>query len=142
MRLRGGCVMRGWRRVLIPMFACAAVVAGGCGGDDSSTGGGASGGDGGGKTLTVYASLPQQGAQRVQTAAVVRGIQLALEQAGGRAGDFAVKFKSLDDSTAQAGAWTPEATQANARKAATDDSTAVYIGEFNSGASAVSIPIL
>ncbi|MFL5152572.1 MAG: branched-chain amino acid ABC transporter substrate-binding protein, partial [Microvirga sp.] len=39
-------------------------------------------------------------------------------------------------------AWTPEATQSNARKAAQDSSTAVYIGEFNSGASAVSIPIL
>ena len=49
---------------------------------------------------------------------------------------------SLDDSTAQAGSWTPEATSANALKAAQDDSTAVYIGEFNSGAAKVSIPIL
>ena len=49
---------------------------------------------------------------------------------------------SLDDSTAQAGAWTPEATSANARKAAQDDSTIAYLGEFNSGASAVSMPIL
>ena len=31
---------------------------------------------------------------------------------------------------------------ANARKAAQDDTTAVYIGEFNSGATAVSMPIL
>ena len=53
---------------------------------------------------------------------------------GGKAGDFTVKYKSLDDSTAQAGTWTPEADSANARKAAQDDSTAVYIGEFNSGA--------
>src|SRR4030095_10000032 len=60
----------------------------------------------------------------------------------GKAGDFTVKYESLDDSTAQAGAWTPEATQTNALKAAQDDSTAAYIGEFTSGASAVSIPIL
>ena len=53
-----------------------------------------------------------------------------------------VTYESLDDSTAQAGSWTPEATQANARKVAQDDGAAVYIGEFNSGASAVSIPIL
>jgi len=72
----------------------------------------------------------------------VKGIELALAQAGGKAGKFEVKYESLDDSTAQAGAWTPEATQTNALKAAGDDSTAVYIGEFNSGASAVSIPIL
>jgi branched-chain amino acid transport system substrate-binding protein len=110
-----------------------------CGGDDATTGG--SGGNGQ-KTLTVYSSLPLQGAQRPQTTDLVKGIQLALEQAGGKAGDFKVHYESLDDSTAQAGAWTPEATQANARKAAQDDSTAVYIGEFNSGASAVSIPIL
>jgi branched-chain amino acid transport system substrate-binding protein len=111
-----------------------------CGGDSESSSGG--GGGGGGKSLTVYSSLPLQGAQRPQTTDLVKGIQLALEQAGGKAGDFTVKYQSLDDSTAQAGSWTPEATQANARKVAQDDSAAVYIGEFNSGASAVSIPIL
>jgi branched-chain amino acid transport system substrate-binding protein len=112
-----------------------------CGGDDD--GGGSSGGGGGeAKTLTIYSSLPLQGAQRTQTTAVVNGVKLALEQAGNKAGNYTVKYQSLDDSTAQAGAWTPEATQSNARKAAQDDSTGVYIGEFNSGASAVSIPIL
>jgi branched-chain amino acid transport system substrate-binding protein len=115
------------------------VVFAACGGDDDSTSGT---GENGKKTLTVYSSLPLQGAQRPQTTDLVKGVKLALEQAGGKAGDFAVKYESLDDSTAQAGAWTPEATQANARKAAQDDSTALYIGEFNSGASAVSIPIL
>jgi branched-chain amino acid transport system substrate-binding protein len=73
---------------------------------------------------------------------MVDGIKLALEQAGGKAGETTVKYTSLDDSTAQAGTWTPEATGANARKVAGDDSAIAYIGEFNSGASAVSIPIL
>jgi branched-chain amino acid transport system substrate-binding protein len=113
-----------------------------CGGDDDSGGGDTGGGGGGGKTLTVYSSLPLQGASRPQTTALVNGVKLALDQAGGKAGDFTVKYESLDDSTAQAGSWTPEATQSNARKAAQDSSTAVYLGEFNSGASAVSIPIL
>jgi branched-chain amino acid transport system substrate-binding protein len=117
-----------------------AMGVGACGGDDDEGGGG--GGESGGKTLTVYSSLPLQGASRPQTTALVNGIKLALEQAGGKAGDLTVKYQSLDDSTAQAGSWTPEATQANARKVAQDDSAAVYIGEFNSGASAVSIPIL
>jgi branched-chain amino acid transport system substrate-binding protein len=112
-----------------------------CGGGDDNGGGGSSGSSGG-KSLTVYSSLPLQGASRPQTTALVNGIKLALDQAGGKAGDFTIKYQSLDDSTAQAGSWTPEATQANARKAAQDDSTAAYIGEFNSGASAVSIPIL
>jgi branched-chain amino acid transport system substrate-binding protein len=120
-------------------FALAAVFAA-CGDDDDN--GGDTGSEGGAKTLTVYSSLPLQGAQRPQTTDMVKGIELALEQAGNKAGDFTVQYESLDDSTAQAGAWTPEATQANARRAAQDDSTALYIGEFNSGASAVSIPIL
>jgi branched-chain amino acid transport system substrate-binding protein len=115
-----------------------ALIAVGCGDDEPSDTGGPSES----KTLTVYSSLPLQGAQRPQTTDMVKGIELALEQAGGKAGDFTVTYQSLDDSTAQAGSWTPEATTSNARKAAQDDSTAIYIGEFNSGASAVSIPIL
>jgi branched-chain amino acid transport system substrate-binding protein len=123
------------------LVAALAMGVGACG-DDEGDGGG--GGEGGGeaKTLKIYSSLPLQGASRPQTTAMVNGIKLALEQAGNKAGDFTVQYESLDDSTAQAGSWTPEATTANARKAAQDDSTAVYIGEFNSGASAVSIPIL
>ena len=130
------------RRIVAGGLAVALSVAmAACGGDDSDTP--STDGEGGAaKTLTVYSSLPRQGAQEPQTSDLVRGIELALEQAGGKAGDFTVKYESLDDSTAQAGAWTPEATQTNALKAAGDDSTAVYIGEFNSGASAVSIPIL
>ena len=115
-----------------------------CGGDDEESGGGGGGGEesAGGGTVTVYSSLPLQGASRPQTTAMVNGIKLALQQANNKAGDITVKYQSLDDSTAQAGSWTPEATSANARKAAQDDSTAAYIGEFNSGASAVSMPIL
>jgi branched-chain amino acid transport system substrate-binding protein len=95
-----------------------------------------------GKNLTIYSSLPLQGASRVQTEALVNGAKLALEQAGNKAGNNTIKYTSLDDSTAQAGSWTPEAESANALKASQDDSTAVYIGAFNSGASKVSIPIL
>jgi branched-chain amino acid transport system substrate-binding protein len=121
---------------VVPLVLALALAA--CGEDDPS----GEGEQQGGRTVKVYSSLPLQGAQRPQTTDMVKGIELALEQAGNRAGDITVEYESLDDSTAQAGAWTPEATTANARKAAQDDATAVYIGEFNSGASAVSIPIL
>src|SRR5829696_250196 len=111
-----------------------------CGDDDDDDGGGDSGG--GGSSVNVYSSLPLQGASRPQTTALVEGIKLALEQRNGKAGETTVKYTSLDDSTAQAGTWTPEATSANARKVAQDDAAVAYIGEFNSGASAISIPIL
>jgi branched-chain amino acid transport system substrate-binding protein len=113
-----------------------------CGSDNSSGGGGGGSSSGGSKTLNIYSSLPMQGASQAQTAALTDGIKLAMEQNGNKAGSFPLKYTILDDSTAQAGSWTPEATQANARKVAQDPNAAVYIGEFNSGASAISIPIL
>ena len=104
-----------------------------------------SGGGGGGttasKNVTIYSSLPLQGASRVQSLDVQRGATLALEQRNGKAGACTVEYKKLDDSTAQAGTWDAGATSANARKVANDDSAIALLGEFNSGASAVSIPI-
>jgi branched-chain amino acid transport system substrate-binding protein len=130
----------GFRRLGAVAAAGALLGLAACGEDENAPAGG--GGGEQARTLTVYSSLPLQGASRPQTTAMVQGIELALEQSGGRAGEFQVRYQSLDDSTAQAGSWTPEATAANARKAALDENTAVYIGEFNSGASAVSLPIL
>jgi branched-chain amino acid transport system substrate-binding protein len=121
------------------MSCCAALLLGlpACGDDDDGGGPSAEG-----DTLNVYSSLPLQGAQRPNTTDLVRGAQLALQQHGGKAGGFTIDYTSLDDSTAQAGTWTPEQTSANARKVAQDDAAVAYIGEFNSGASAISIPIL
>jgi branched-chain amino acid transport system substrate-binding protein len=113
-----------------------------CGDDDDDGGGGGGGAEtSGGGSLTVYSSLPLQGASRPQSEDVIKGIQLALKQKNNKCGDFTIKYESLDDATAAAGKWEPGATAANARKAAQDDSTIAYIGEFNSGASAISIPI-
>jgi branched-chain amino acid transport system substrate-binding protein len=127
-----------WLAVFSCLLAAFAVGMTACGDDDDDGGGGG----GGGGTLNVYSSLPLQGAQRLQTLAVVNGAKLALSQRGGKAGEFTIKYTSLDDSTAQAGTWTPEATSANARRAAQDENAIAYLGEFNSGASAISIPIL
>jgi len=125
------------------LAAALALGVAACGSSDNNGGSSSSSGSSGSKkTVTVYSSMPLQGSSRASTTDLVNGAKLALEQAGGKAGDITVKYVSLDDSTAQAGDWTAEATSANARKAAQDKSTAMYIGEFNSGASAVSIPIL
>lgn len=114
-----------------------------CGSNDNkSSDSGTSGGTAAGGTVDVYSSLPLQGASKDQTGAMVQGIRLALEQAGGKAGNFTVKYQSLDDSTAAAGNWDPGQVAQNARKVAQDDKAVYYIGEFNSGASAISIPIL
>ncbi len=83
-----------------------------------------------------------QGASSAQTIPLVNGIKLALSQAGGKAGQWTVNYQVLDDSTAAAGKWDPGQTAANARKVASDPKAVYYMGEFNSGASEVSIPIL
>src|SRR5918998_5739825 len=141
----GGNVLRvRWLAVFACLLGAFALGMTACGDDDEGGDGGGSAQEGGGGagTVNVYSSLPLQGASRPQTTAMVEGIKLALEQNKGKAGEMTVKYTSLDDSTAQAGTWTPEATQANAQEVAQDDSAIAYIGEFNSGASAVSIPIL
>src|SRR3954469_24434028 len=118
-----------------------ALLVGACGGGDDN-GGSSGGGGGGSKTLTIYSSLPLQGASRPQSEDVINGEKLALKQHGGKAGKYTIKYVSLDDSTASAGKWDAGQTKSNARKAAQDDNTIAYIGEFNSGASANSIPTL
>jgi len=124
------------------LFGVLALGVVACGEDEEEGGGGGGGGTASGDTLNVYSSLPLQGASRPQTTAMVQGIELALEQAKNKAGQFNIEYESLDDSTAQAGTWTPEATSANAREVAQDQNAIAYIGEFNSGASAISMPIL
>jgi branched-chain amino acid transport system substrate-binding protein len=121
--------------VCIPALA---VGVSACGSSSSSGGGGTAKGS----TLTIYSSLPLQGTSRLQSLDVIKGEQLALSTAGNAAGKCKLTYKSLDDSTAAAGSWDPGQTSSNARKAAQDPSTIGYLGEFNSGASAVSIPIL
>ena len=130
-----------WFSVFSCLLAAMALGFTACGDDDDDDGGGGGGGEFG-DSATIYSSLPLQGASRPQTTAMVNGIELALQQADNKAGDLTIEYESLDDSTAQAGSWTPEATSANARRAAQDENAIAYLGEFNSGASAVSIPIL
>jgi branched-chain amino acid transport system substrate-binding protein len=108
----------------------------------TSGGSGASSGASGGKVVDIYSSLPLQGASTAQTDPMVNGIKLALSEAGGKAGQWTVNYQSLDDSTAAAGKWDPSQCAADARKAASDSKVVYYIGEFNSGCSEVSIPIL
>ncbi|MDQ2895150.1 MAG: branched-chain amino acid ABC transporter substrate-binding protein [Actinomycetota bacterium] len=135
---------KAWRGGLIISSILALSACGSSSSSSSSAGGsgGSSGGSSSGSTIDMYSSLPLQGASTAQTNPLVNGIKLALAEAGGKAGKFTVNYQSLDDSTAAAGKWDPGQTAADARKAASDPKSVYYIGEFNSGASEVSIPIL
>lgn len=95
-----------------------------------------------GRVLTIYASVPLRGVSRVSGQAVVSGARLALSQIHGRIGEYTIALKVLDDATVQRGGWDPGQTTINARTAVLDPTTIAYLGELNSGASAVSIPPL
>ena len=123
-------------------LAVLAVLATGCGSD---SGGGSTGGTVSGSSLTIYSSLPLQGTSRGQSEAVIAGEKLALKQLapGNKIGKYSIKYVSLDDSTAQNPGTADEGqTAQNARKAVQDKTTIVYLGEFNSGGTKVSLPIL
>jgi branched-chain amino acid transport system substrate-binding protein len=127
------------------LWGCLVVALGtgvaACGGDSGGSGGGSSS-SGGGKSVTIYSSLPLQGASRVNSEAVNNGAKMALKAVNNKVNGYTITFKSLDDSTASAGKWDQGQTSTNARKAVQDKSTIAYLGEFNSGATAISLPIL
>jgi branched-chain amino acid transport system substrate-binding protein len=95
-----------------------------------------------GRRLTIYASAPLLGGSREDGQAVVNGARLALERVSSRIGRYQIVLRVLDDATIKADLWDPGQTSTNAHLAAADPTTIGYIGELNSGASAVSIPVL
>ncbi|MDQ3849554.1 MAG: branched-chain amino acid ABC transporter substrate-binding protein [Actinomycetota bacterium] len=133
-----------FNRILIPscLAAVSALAIAACGSDNGGGGGGGTAKPVGG-ALTIYSSLPLQGTSRGQSTAVIRGERLALQDAGAKAGKFKIKYVSLDDSTAQNPGTADESkTAQNARQAVRDKSTIFYLGDFNSGGTKVSLPIL
>ncbi len=135
--------------ILALLVAAFALLAAGCGGDDDDgdAGGAATtettdDGGGGGETLKIVSDLPLQGSDREQTAQMNNAIELVLEEAGNKAGDYTIEFEAFDDSTAAKGAWDEALCASNARMYAEDESVVGVIGTYNSGCAALEIPIL
>lgn len=118
------------------LVASAAIVFVAC----SSDGGGGGGDDKG--TIQVWSELPRQGSSKGQSDTIVNAIKMALDERGGKIDGWTIKYVDQDDSTAEAGAWTPERATALATEAATTPDLVAYIGTFNSGAAKIGIPIL
>jgi branched-chain amino acid transport system substrate-binding protein len=122
---------------LAAALAGLAVVASGCGGV------GVSGAQGNvNDQLTVYSSLPLQGLSAAASTQIVNGEKLALAGAGGHIGPFKISYYSMDDANPKTGQWDPGVTSADAKTAAQDNNAIAYLGDYNSGASAVSLPLI
>jgi branched-chain amino acid transport system substrate-binding protein len=87
--------------------------------------------------VRIYTSVPMN-----RFASIVHGVQMALDEAGSRAGNFRVELVPLNGAPEIGGKWTTEVELANARHAVEDPSAMVYIGTYNSGAAKISIPVL
>jgi branched-chain amino acid transport system substrate-binding protein len=121
-------------RKLATLAAAAAFVFVACSGDGGT--------DGEKGTVQVWSELPRQGSSKGQSDTIVNAIKLALDERGGVIDGWTIKYVDQDDSTAEAGAWTPERATAIATEAAATDDLVAYIGTFNSGAAKIGIPIL
>jgi branched-chain amino acid transport system substrate-binding protein len=121
-------------------IAALAVGVAACGSSSSSKGGATS--KISGTSLTVYSSLPEQGASGGQAKSIENGAKIAVENKGGKVGKYTVTYKPLDDSLASTGAADEGKGAQNARTAVQDKSAIGYVGEYNSGISKVTIPIL
>jgi len=115
-------------------MAALAALACGCGS--------VSGASSSGNQLTVYSSLPLQGPSGAVSQQIVNGEKLALYDAGGHVGPFKVSYDSQDDSSPTSGQWDPGVTAADAKTAADDPSTIAYLGDYNSAATAISLPLI
>ena len=92
--------------------------------------------------IEIWSSLPRQGSSKGQTDTIVNAINLKLTQIESKIDGWTIKYVDKDDSTAEAGKWTPERETDNATQAVANDKLVAYVGTFNSGAAKLSIPIL
>jgi branched-chain amino acid transport system substrate-binding protein len=90
--------------------------------------------------VVIYGSFPLQGSDASGAGDFVKGAQLALAQRKDRAGTTPVTLQVHDD--AANGKWNADVVAANAAQAVADPSAVAYLGDYNSGAVAVSMPIL
>ena len=127
----------GGRWLCLAALAALGASAPGCGGV-----GGAGASETGGNQLAVYSSLPLQGPMAGISAEIVNGEKLALAQAGGHVGPFSVAYVSLDDADPKSGKLDPGATATDAKIAAQDTTTIAYLGDYDSAATAVSLPLI
>ena len=122
--------MRRARAAAATALLLAAVLLPGCG----------SGGSSGPETVSIYVSLPLHGVRADDGRAIAAGVRKVLERAGGRAGAVRVRAIYVDD-TGGGARWNMVATAANARRAAEDSTTVGFIGDVDSGATRMSLPI-
>ncbi len=134
-------------QVAIVSMTCAALAVGGCAkksGEGSNAAPSASGNAGTptANAIKMVSSLPRTGSANAQTTTMVNGIKMAVDETGGKIGNFTLTYEDWDDASAKKGDWDPEVEAANANKAVADADVMFYLGTYNSGAAKIAMPVL
>ena len=155
------------KRSLAPAALCALGLAA-CGSQSGSstsstlTGSAASGAKT--QTLYIYSSLPHNGPQAAESHQIEQGMRFALDQpkvhhiVRSDGVTYRIEYQALSDSTpvrsthtgsrkkrpasTASHGWNEQATVVSAEKAARNPETVAFIGDLNSGATQLSLPIL
>ncbi|HRV59021.1 MAG TPA: branched-chain amino acid ABC transporter substrate-binding protein [Solirubrobacterales bacterium] len=114
----------------VVLLALGTLVIDGCARDEE---------DGTTRTLRVYVSQPLKGDRGGED--MLRAVEIANENAGERIGAAKIEIVGMNDSD-ESGNWVASLVRRNARRAANDPAAVAYIGDFDSGATEVAMPIL
>jgi branched-chain amino acid transport system substrate-binding protein len=71
---------------------------------------------------------------------MLRAIDLAIQERGGKVGAIAIEHLALDGGSGENGEWSPRIETTNATRAANDPQVIAYMGPFTSGATGVALP--
>jgi branched-chain amino acid transport system substrate-binding protein len=85
------------------------------------------------KMVKIVSDLPMQGSSGKQSESIVRGIELYLEQLGGKAGPYEIEFETIDDSVFPGSAYGESPNLQHARESAEDERIVGVVGRFSSG---------
>lgn len=95
--------------------------------------------DDAGRTLRIYVSQPTEGGRGGED--TIEAVKIAVANSGGEVDGVPVEVIGLNDARPD-GRFDPALAGSNARRAAADDSAIAYIGDYDSGATAIAMPIL
>jgi branched-chain amino acid transport system substrate-binding protein len=102
------------------------------------------------RTVRIYSSLPLHGPLRSQSLAIMKGIRLALWQENHlfpnehdhRVLNFSIVYKPLDDASPATDGWSRRLAEQNAETAASNPEAVFYVGDLDTPATKLSLPIL
>jgi branched-chain amino acid transport system substrate-binding protein len=94
--------------------------------------------------IKIAIELPLQGSEKAASDPIIKGIRLAVKQAGGKAGGYNITVPDsavFDDALASTGAHDPQTGANNMTKIVSDQTYMAVIGPLNSSVAKAQIPI-